>query len=54
MSFFSPLCFLEAWLVVRTFADVGFCSDFEFWNFTYVMPEGFEGVPNLMLSFEVV
>ncbi|GME36463.1 hypothetical protein GTA08_BOTSDO00397 [Neofusicoccum parvum] len=29
-------------------------SDFEFWNFTYVMPEGFEGVPNLMLSFEVV
>lgn len=24
--------------------------DFEFWNFTYVMPEGFTGVPNLVLE----
>ncbi|KAL1623142.1 hypothetical protein SLS54_004629 [Diplodia seriata] len=28
-------------------------NDFEFWNFTYYMPEDFEGTPNLVLSFEV-
>lgn len=30
-----------------------FHSDFEFWNFTYYMPEGFEGTPNLVLEFDV-
>lgn len=29
-------------------------NDFEFWNFTYLMPEDFEGTPNLVLSFDVV
>ncbi|KAB5580262.1 hypothetical protein GE09DRAFT_950351 [Coniochaeta sp. 2T2.1] len=28
--------------------------DFEFWNFTYALPEGFEGQPNLQLDFELV
>lgn len=32
----------------------GIRSDFEFWNFTYLMPEDFEGTPNLVLSFDVV
>lgn len=26
--------------------------DFEFWNFTYSMPDGFKGVPNLILEVE--
>ncbi|KAF9637480.1 hypothetical protein BFW01_g8376 [Lasiodiplodia theobromae] len=28
-------------------------NDFEFWNFTYYMPDGFEGTPNLVLEFDV-
>ena len=28
--------------------------DFEFWNFTYSMPEGFEGTPNLCLDFKLL
>ncbi|KAK0122231.1 hypothetical protein ONS95_010484 [Cadophora gregata] len=27
-------------------------NDFEFWNFTYTMPVGFEGVPSLLLELE--
>ncbi|KAH9890743.1 hypothetical protein F4778DRAFT_366075 [Xylariomycetidae sp. FL2044] len=27
--------------------------DFEFWNFTYSMPEDFEGIPNLCLDFKM-
>ncbi|KAI0603160.1 hypothetical protein F4775DRAFT_15702 [Biscogniauxia sp. FL1348] len=27
--------------------------DFELWNFTYAMPDGFSGVPNLVLSLEI-
>ncbi|KAK7962811.1 uncharacterized protein PG986_003636 [Apiospora aurea] len=27
--------------------------DFEFWNFTYVMPDGFQGVPQLSLEFSI-
>jgi hypothetical protein len=27
--------------------------DFEVWNFTYVMPEDFEGVPAMSLGIEV-
>ncbi|KAL2066155.1 hypothetical protein VTL71DRAFT_2226 [Oculimacula yallundae] len=27
-------------------------NDFEFWNFTYTMPEGFVGVPSLLLELE--
>lgn len=30
------------------------CSDFEFWNFTYTMPEGSKEVPRIRLEFEVV
>jgi hypothetical protein len=30
-----------------------FCSDFEFWNFTYTMPTGFVGTPNLMFEVEL-
>lgn len=29
-------------------------NDFEFWNFTYALPEDFEGVPSLRLDFELV
>ena len=28
-------------------------SDFEFWNFTYAMPSGFVGTPNLNLAVEL-
>jgi hypothetical protein len=28
--------------------------DFEFWNFTYSMPDGFKGTPNLCLDFTLV
>ena len=27
--------------------------DFEFWNFTYIMPKDFEGVPNLCLDLQL-
>ncbi|KAJ9149343.1 hypothetical protein NKR23_g4222 [Pleurostoma richardsiae] len=27
--------------------------DFEFWNFTYVMPDDFEGIPNLVLDLAI-
>ncbi|KAL5429342.1 hypothetical protein PMIN05_010746 [Paraphaeosphaeria minitans] len=29
------------------------CCDFEFWNFTYGMPEGSGGIPQISLSFEL-
>lgn len=29
------------------------CSDFEFWNFTYAMPEGSEKTPRAVLHFTV-
>lgn len=29
-------------------------NDFEFWNFTYTLPEDFEGVPSLRLDFELL
>lgn len=28
-------------------------NDFEYWNFTYSMPEGFIGTPNLCLEVEL-
>lgn len=29
-------------------------NDFEHWNFTYGMPGGFEGVPQITLKFEMI
>lgn len=28
--------------------------DFEYWNFTYTMPDGFEGVPTVTLDLTVL
>ncbi|KAH6980709.1 hypothetical protein BKA56DRAFT_643982 [Ilyonectria sp. MPI-CAGE-AT-0026] len=28
--------------------------DFEFWNFTYTMPEGFQGIPTIVLELELL
>lgn len=28
--------------------------DFEYWNFTYTMPEGFQGVPTIVLDLELL